>query len=555
MPSSFFQKLSRSKADSESPAPSPAPSPGPSSPISSKSRDIKFKSVKVSRQVQKTPVQVNSFGSSGRSFDILKRLNKRKKPVAAKEKVERVKKPAKEKKEKKAKGKQSRKSELSNEFVNSDDESDEDDDDDDDQEDEEDDDDQDDDDDDDNDVSRQKKVKLEQNNVDENREILDYSWFEPSDSAPKLVSSSSIANIDLSEYTSLFPDEKSEGLYVDLRYPGNPSFTERFDLVSPVKDDYSPFAELERILQIVAEYFLPSDEGSKIYTTDLQDCIVRRIKRSIKRKSLYAVKSAIEEYNEIVAKYFDSENKGQFAEYLTRSLRSRKAITSLSHEVLGQVYARIVSPHVKELRNYEAFSNNVYGELLPRFTSKIISELGITSDKVFVDLGSGVGNCVLQVALEVGAESYGCEIMDKAAELATKQEAELKERVKFWGVKLGPTELIHGDFVRSDRVAEAIKKADVILVNNYAFDAELNGSLVNLFLDVRDGTKIVSLKSFVPPGHKITSHNVESPINLLQVNEREFFSGSVSWTDAPGKYYVSTIDRTKIKEFRTKQEE
>jgi H3 lysine-79-specific histone-lysine N-methyltransferase len=75
-----------------------------------------------------------------------------------------------------------------------------------------------------------------------------------------------------------------------------------------------------------------------------------------------------------------------------------------------------------------------------------------------------------------------------------------------------------------------------------------------MFLDLREGTKIVSLKSFVPPGHNITAHNVESPINLLKVDEREFFTGSVSWTDAPGKYYISTIDRSRITKFLNSQE-
>ena len=49
-------------------------------------------------------------------------------------------------------------------------------------------------------------------------------------------------------------------------------------------------------------------------------------------------------------------------------------------------------------------------------------------DQIFVDLGSGVGNCVLQAALEVGCESCGCEMMDKACNLAELQEEEFKAR-------------------------------------------------------------------------------------------------------------------------------
>ncbi|KAJ8103310.1 histone methylation DOT1 [Lipomyces tetrasporus] len=229
-------------------------------------------------------------------------------------------------------------------------------------------------------------------------------------------------------------------------------------------------------------------------------------------------------------------------------------MATVAHEILSHIYSRIVSPYVKELRKYTAFSNNVYGELLPKFVSRIFKELELRSDQVFVDLGSGVGNCVLQAALETGCESYGCEMMENAAELADKQAVEFQERLKLWGIKAGLVKLITGDFLKSEEIGEVLQKTDLLLVNNYAFDAELNGNLVHMFLDLRDGTKIVSLKSFVPPGHTISSHNVESPINLLQVEEREFFSGSVSWTDAPGKYYVSTIDRGRIKKFLSSQE-
>ncbi|KAK9474248.1 histone methylation DOT1 [Dipodascopsis tothii] len=225
-------------------------------------------------------------------------------------------------------------------------------------------------------------------------------------------------------------------------------------------------------------------------------------------------------------------------------------MAAFAHAVLGQVYARVVSPESHELRNYEAFSNNVYGEILPPFTSRLFRETGLTSARhVFVDLGSGVGNCTLQAALELGCESWGCEIMEHAAELARRQRNELAARARLFGVRLGRVRLLATDFAESKAVADVLKRADVVLVNNYVFDAELNGRLVNMFLDLRDGTRIVSLKSFVPPGHAISRYNVESPVNMLAVEEREFYSRSVSWTDNPGRYFVSTVDRSRIQRF------
>jgi len=66
---------------------------------------------------------------------------------------------------------------------------------------------------------------------------------------------------------------------------------------------------------------------------------------------------------------------------------------------------------------------------------------------------------------------------------------------------------------------------------------------------LKEGAKIVSLKSFVTLGHVITEHNLGSPSNILRVEEYEFFSNSVSWTDAPGKYYVATVDRSMVKAY------
>jgi H3 lysine-79-specific histone-lysine N-methyltransferase len=201
------------------------------------------------------------------------------------------------------------------------------------------------------------------------------------------------------------------------------------------------------------------------------------------------------------------------------------------------------------LKKYENGSDNVYGELLPRFISKIFRDTKLKSDQVFVDLGSGVGNVVLQAALEVGCESWGCEMMENACELAERQEKEFTARCRLWGLAIGDLKLERGDFLKNQNIAKILKKADVVLVNNQAFTPELNNGLMNLFLDLREGCQIVSLKSFVPHDHKITPRNFNSPVHLLNVEMKEYFSDSVSWTNAPGTYFVARKDSTKLKEF------
>ncbi|KAK7202534.1 histone methylation protein DOT1-domain-containing protein [Myxozyma melibiosi] len=578
--SSFFSSLSKqSSVDTASPSSGNSSSTVlKSTPTGAvrqgRSKDVKYKTVIVTRQVVRAPVQQQPSQSSGRGNyqqEILRRLKKRKKDRVTGNTGEKEKEKEREKEERaerkraakseKSKGgeKKGRKSKAesnkkSKEFITSDDElSDLD----------EDDivDDEDDEDEDENDLSgsddeeqaRAKKPKLSPSvaewKADDSRVLLKETIFEAQTESPQIIHSFDVLSHETAGYTSLFADEEDD--FIDLKYPGIADFTERFYLGAPSKDDYDPVAEIANIMQATAQFYLPYDEAQKIHTSDLQDCITRRIKRATKRKSLYAFKTAIEEYNSLVEETFhNAANAEKNKQLITKSLGgSRENMTAFAHEILSEIYGRVVSPHVSELRKYEAFSSNVYGELLPKFVTKIFRELEMDSGSVFVDLGSGVGNCVLQAALELGCRAYGCEMMPRASALATRQENELKERLKLWGVEPGETTLLAGDFVTNEEIGGALENATVLLVNNYAFDAELNNSLVNMFLDLKDGTKIVSLKSFVPPGHKITQHNAESPINLLKVEEREFYSGSVSWTDAPGSYYVSTVDRSRMKKF------
>jgi H3 lysine-79-specific histone-lysine N-methyltransferase len=217
--------------------------------------------------------------------------------------------------------------------------------------------------------------------------------------------------------------------------------------------------------------------------------------------------------------------------------------------IIEQVYDRAVSPKVELLKQYEAGSDNVYGELKPPFISEALAEAGLKSDQVFVDLGSGVGNVVLQAALEFGCESWGCEMMENACKLADAQQKEFAARCRLWGIQTGQVQLKRGNFLENREILKTIQKADVILVNNQVFTPELNQKLTDLFLDLKDGCKIISLKPFVDDGHQVTSRHLFNPANLLVVTKLEYFSGSVSWTDGGGSYYIARKDDKRLESF------
>lgn len=317
----------------------------------------------------------------------------------------------------------------------------------------------------------------------------------------------------------------------------------RYELVVPIQsDDFKPLEDIKEVLEIIATHYLPPTETSML--KDDSHGLLRKLKRSIDRRCGNDYVKLIEEWNDRIAMLSKDGTIGKVLDGL-HSLDLR-----LIERILTQTYSRTVSLHVGLLRHYENGTDNVYGELLPKFISSILRrDTKMNSTHVFVDLGSGVGNVVLQAALEIGCESWGCEMMDNACDLAELQEKEFRARCRLWGVSAGSVRLERGDFLENVAIGKVLKTADVVLVNNQAFTPELNEGLISLFLDLKEGCQIVSLKSFVPSGHKITSRNLYRACNVLDVVEKRYYSACVSWTDAPGTYYVSTKDSSKVKLF------
>lgn len=264
---------------------------------------------------------------------------------------------------------------------------------------------------------------------------------------------------------------------------------------------------------------------------------MRRLEKASNHKvqDLAAFKEALIEYNDRILRLVRDGT-------VARNLDNRKELPrNFVSFILEQVYDRTVAPKVELLAKYENGTDNVYGELLHPFISSILVErLQMTSDQVFVDLGSGVGNVVLQAALEIGCESWGCEMMENACNLAEAQQKEFSARCLLWGVAPGKVRLERGDFRKNTRIHEALKRADVILVNNQAFTSQLNDDLVRMFLDLKSGCKIISLKSFVHD-HKSASHNINDVgSTILEVEDWTYPEDYVSWTSAGGTYCIST---------------
>lgn len=212
--------------------------------------------------------------------------------------------------------------------------------------------------------------------------------------------------------------------------------------------------------------------------------------------------------------------------------------------IIEENYQRTVGPNVPKLKQYEAFSSTVYGELMPNLSSEMIEITQLKEDSLFLDLGSGVGNVVVQASLQTGCTSYGIELMPAPARVAEDMVEQIKVRCRMWGVKVGEMELEKGNMLTSKRVDELIAKADVVLVDNKVFEESLNEALRPKFLDLKEGAIVISLAPFVSSlNARVTERNVDDISTIFEVTERHYHSGSVSWGNSGGTYYLHRVDR------------
>ncbi|KAF2396757.1 DOT1-domain-containing protein [Trichodelitschia bisporula] len=326
-----------------------------------------------------------------------------------------------------------------------------------------------------------------------------------------------------------------------LQYP---SFarTETFALVTPRdSNNYKPIDDIINTVEQILLFYLPPDLAAK-HTNELTG-FPRRLRRAVHDLSLDKFTAAVRDFNTLI-------RTSLLDETIQRHMSSVRALPfALTEHILGQTYMRTVSPAVHLLKQYENGTDNVYGELLPRFAAQIFHDTALSSRHTFVDLGSGVANVVLHAALQSGAEAWGIEVMPNPARMAAEQVREFRARCLRWGLVPGRVRVIQGDFLACPEIDTALRGADVVLVNNQAFFPALNDALLMKFLDLKEGCRVVSLKSFVPDKWVTKRRNVEDPRNLLTVERREYWSGFVSWTDAGGTYFVAKKDSGRLRAF------
>ena len=140
--------------------------------------------------------------------------------------------------------------------------------------------------------------------------------------------------------------------------------------------------------------------------------------------------------------------------------------------IVEENYQRSVGPNVPKLRQYQAFTSTVYGELMPSLIDEIACLTNLKEDSVFLDLGSGVGNVCVQASLQTGCSSFGVELMPTPAKVALDVQEQMGIRARMWGLRMGEVELEEGDMLKSSKLDSLMPKADVVLVDNKVFTVD-----------------------------------------------------------------------------------
>ncbi|ESO02151.1 hypothetical protein HELRODRAFT_65325, partial [Helobdella robusta] len=222
-----------------------------------------------------------------------------------------------------------------------------------------------------------------------------------------------------------------------------------------------------------------------------------------------------------------------------------RASVDLLHHILQLCYDKAVTDPAK-LNQYEPFSAEVYGETSYELVDQMIKTIRFTEDDRFIDLGSGVGHVVLQVAAATPCKyCYGIEKAQWPAYYAKQLSGEFEKWMKFYGKEHGAYELMKGNFL-SDDYKDVISSATVIFVNNFAFGPQVDHELKLRFSNLKEGTKIVSSKAFCAMNMQISERNLSDIGAIMTVEELSPLRGPVSWTPKQVTYFLHTIDRTQV---------
>ncbi|KAF7361040.1 Histone-lysine N-methyltransferase, H3 lysine-79 specific [Mycena sanguinolenta] len=335
----------------------------------------------------------------------------------------------------------------------------------------------------------------------------------------------------------------------------------RFVLLEPVYEShYNPIAHLESVLKTIITCFLNPSQRARIGpmpgTPDHvlgEDCPeLVYVRRAIFAHDGPAFFKAVTDINTILRdiKYpWPPDTLGNPLKQVVSSWTKTGIPDAVLFQVLDETRQRSVGHSAAQLSEAKPWSDKVYGELLPPLVH---------------DLGSGIGNVVVQASLQAGCRAYGIELDATRARIAKEMVTNLRTRCLLWGLKIGDIELEEGDMLQSARVTELIPLADVVLINNEIFSSQLNENLRLKLVHLKEGAIVISLECFrascfskrnawlvlLRGGLSLIHFQPSDTSRIFDVECILYPSDSVSWTNSRGGYFIHYTNRTALRRSR-----
>uniref|UniRef100_A0A1I7XFA0 Histone-lysine N-methyltransferase, H3 lysine-79 specific n=1 Tax=Heterorhabditis bacteriophora TaxID=37862 RepID=A0A1I7XFA0_HETBA len=212
------------------------------------------------------------------------------------------------------------------------------------------------------------------------------------------------------------------------------------------------------------------------------------------------------------------------------------------------IYIYAVSSARRLNSHYQPWSSEVYGETRYEQMQLIIDQLKFKESDVFVDLGSGVGHLVLYVAGGTRVKkAVGIERAALPSEYAENMKTEFHRWMRWWKKKYRPFMLERGDFLDNKFRDLITKEATIIFINNYAFTPDLETCIKReLLSECRDGTRIVSTKSYATGTKEINDRLLNDVESILDVRQLDTVEHPTSWTDKHVPYFLHTVNRGRV---------
>uniref|UniRef100_A0A914W9R5 Histone-lysine N-methyltransferase, H3 lysine-79 specific n=1 Tax=Plectus sambesii TaxID=2011161 RepID=A0A914W9R5_9BILA len=230
---------------------------------------------------------------------------------------------------------------------------------------------------------------------------------------------------------------------------------------------------------------------------------------------------------------------------------AERADQALLRRIITQSYNSAVTDVQLLNKHYEAFSSETYGETSFDRLQMIIDELKPKERDIFVDLGSGVGQLVVQMAGGSKVKkAVGIEIASVPSQFAETMEREFSRWMKWYGKKFRPFELHRDNFLDRKYRDLITKEATIVFINNYAFTSDLEAAIKrDLLSEMKDGTRIVSTKPYGNPSKPITDRQMNDISSIMDVSELKPCQEPCSWTNKYVPYYLHVINRAKLEKY------